>query len=167
MLLICFQICTQEAKHNRIINLLDAHTNQKEIAKIVNVIERTVQHIQHAKKLGRGTKRSPGSGGHHRKRSKIFLKTLKDKIMEDPTISIRRHAKTLNQDPKTIRTTVNLGLGLKSFFRQPQHLTKSIKQKRFDRCKKILSFLKHSNRTIKVFSNKKIFTMDKFMTMKE
>ena len=97
--------------------LLDVHTNQKEIANSIGVIERTVQHIQHAKKLGRGTKRSPGSGGHHRKRSKILLKTLKDKIMEDPTISTRRHAKTLNLDPKTIRTAVNLGLGLKSFFR--------------------------------------------------
>ena len=129
-------MCTQKAKHNRIIDLLDAHTNQKEIAKIVGVTGKTVQQIQHAKKLGRGTKRSPGSGGYHRNRNKIFLKTLKDKIMGDPTISIRRHAKTLNQDPKTIRTTVNLGLGLKSFFRQPQHLTKSIKQKRLDKCKK-------------------------------
>ena len=109
MLLICFEMCIQEAKHNRIIDLLDAHTNQKEIAKIIGVIERTVQHIQYAKKLGRGTKRSPGSGGYHRKRSKILLKTLKDKIMEDPTISTRRHAKTLNLDPKTIRIAVNLG----------------------------------------------------------
>ena len=109
---------------SKIIDLLDAHTPQKEIVKIV-------QHIQHAKKLGRGTNRSPGSGGHHRKRSKVFLKILKDKITEDPTISMRRHAKNLNLDPKTIRTAVNLGLGLKSFFKQPQHLfTKSIKQKK-------------------------------------
>ena len=130
MLLICFEMCTQEAKHNRIIDLSDAHTNRKEIAKINGMIEGTVQHIQHAKKLGRGTKRSPGSGGHHKKRSKIFLKTLKNKIMEDPTISTRRHSKTLNQDPKTIRTAVNLGLGLKSFFRQPQNLTKKHKAKK-------------------------------------
>ena len=46
--------------------------------KIVGVTERTVQHIQNAKKLDRGTKRSPGSEGHHRKRSKVFLKTLKE-----------------------------------------------------------------------------------------
>ena len=52
---------------SNISDLLDAHTLQKEIAKIVGVTERTVQHIQHAKKLGRGTKRSPGNGGHHRK----------------------------------------------------------------------------------------------------
>ena len=55
MLLIRFEMCTQEAKHNRIIDLLDAHTNQKEIANSIGVIERTVQHIQYAKKLGRGT----------------------------------------------------------------------------------------------------------------
>ena len=156
-------MCTQEAKHNQIIDLLDAHTTQKEISKIIGVTERTVHHIQHATKLGRGRKRSPGSGGRYKKRNKIFLKTLKEKIMESPTISMRRHAKTLNLDPKTIRTAVNLGLGLKSFFRKPQHLTKSIKQKRFDRCKKIISFLKHSDRTITVFSNKKTFTVDKFI----
>ena len=40
---------------SNISDLLDAHTPQKEIAKIVGVTERTVQHIQHAKKLGRGT----------------------------------------------------------------------------------------------------------------
>ena len=50
-------MCAQEAKCNWIIDLLDTHTPQKEIAKIVGVSERTVQHIQHAKKLGRGTKK--------------------------------------------------------------------------------------------------------------
>ena len=96
---------------SNIIDLLDAHTPQKEIAKIVRVTERTVQHIQHAKKLGRGTKRSPGSGGHHRKKSKVFLKTLKNKITEDPTISMRRHAKNLNLDPKDHKNCCQPGLG--------------------------------------------------------
>ena len=34
-----FEMCAQEAKCNRIIDLLDAHTPQKEIAKIVGVSE--------------------------------------------------------------------------------------------------------------------------------
>ena len=115
-------MCAQEAKHNQIIDLSDTHTPQKEISKIVGVSERS------------------GSGGHHWKRSKVFLETLKDKITEDPAVSMRRHAKTLNVDLKTIKTAVTLDLGLKSFFRQSPHLlTKSIKQKRFNRCKKILS----------------------------
>ena len=114
-------MCTQEAKHNRIIDLLDAHTNQKEIAKINGVIERMCSTSSMPKNLVEVQRDLLAMGGHHRKRTKIFLKTLKDKIMEDPTISMRRHAKTLNQDPKTIRIAVNLGLGLKSFFRQPQH----------------------------------------------
>ena len=96
---------------SNISDLLDAHTLQKEIAKIVGVTKRTVQRIQHAKKLGRGTKKSPGSGGHHRKKSKVFLKTLKDKITEDPTISIRRHAKNLNLDPKDHKNCFQPGLG--------------------------------------------------------
>ena len=68
MLLICFEMCTQEAKQNRIIDLLDAHTNQKKIAKFVGVIERTVQHTQHAKKLGRKTGQNHGrSYNQHKK----------------------------------------------------------------------------------------------------
>ena len=61
-------MCAQEAKRNRIIDLSDAYTRQKKIAKIVDVSERTVRRIQHVRKFGRGTKRSPGSGGHHRTR---------------------------------------------------------------------------------------------------
>ena len=105
-------MCTQEPKRNRSIDHLDAYTPQKKIAKIVGVSERTVQHT---KKLGRDTKRSPGSGAHHRKRSKVFLETLKNKSTEDPTVSMKRHVKTLNVDPKTIRTAVTLNLVLKSF----------------------------------------------------
>ena len=137
MFLICFEICAQEAKCNQIIDLLDAHAPQKEIVKIIDVSERTVQCIQHAKILGRGTNRAPGSGGHHRKRSKVFLETFKDKIMKDPTVSMRRHAKTLNVYPKTIKTAITPDLGLKSFFRQPQHLLiESIKEKKFERFKR-------------------------------
>ena len=92
MFLICSEMCAQEAKCNRITDLFG--TNTKEIAKIIGMSERTVWCIQHAKKLERGTNRSFGSGSHHRKRSKVLFKTRKDKITEDPTISIRRHAKT-------------------------------------------------------------------------
>ena len=42
MLLICFEMCAQETKRNQIIYLLDAHTLQKEIAKIVVMMKRTV-----------------------------------------------------------------------------------------------------------------------------
>ena len=108
-------MCAQEAKCNWIINLLDAHTPQKEIAKIVCVSERTVRHIQHAKKLGRGTKRSPGSGGHHRKRSKVFLKTLQEKITEDPTVSMRKHV-DFKCRPKDHKNCCHPGLGPQIFF---------------------------------------------------
>ena len=52
---------------SNIIDLLDAHTPQKEIAKIVGLTERTVQHIQNAKKLGRGTKRWQWGPPHEEK----------------------------------------------------------------------------------------------------
>ena len=104
-------MCAQEAKYSCIIDLLDAHTPQKEIAKIVGVSERTVWYIQHAKKLGRGTKRSPGSGGHKKKRNKVFLDTLKDKITEDSTISMRRHANVRFLDLKRFLDLVRFLFG--------------------------------------------------------
>ena len=45
--------------------------------------------------------------------SKVFLETLKDKITKDPTVSMRRHAKTLNVDHKSC---CHPGLGRQIFF---------------------------------------------------
>ena len=64
---------------SNISDLLDAHTLQKKIAKIVGVTERTVQHIQHAKKLGRGTKRSPGSKATTGRKARSFSRLSKTK----------------------------------------------------------------------------------------
>ncbi|QQP52318.1 Uncharacterized protein FKW44_004437, partial [Caligus rogercresseyi] len=85
----------QEAKRNRVRDLLDAQVPQNDIAKIVGISERTVRRIQHARQSGLGTKRSPGSGGHNKKRDKTFLNVLKKRIKEDPTVSMRKHSKIL------------------------------------------------------------------------
>jgi len=151
----------QQAKRNRVCDLLDAQIPQKDIAKIVGISERTIRRIQHARQSSLGTERSPGSGGHNKKRDAAFLNTLKKKIKEDPTVSMRKHAKILKVDPKTIRTAVHKDLGLKSFARMPRHLlTDRMKQTRLERCHKIHSFLKHNGSTVKIFSDEKIFTVD-------
>ena len=52
-------------------------------------------------------------------------------------------------------------LGLKSYARTPRHLlTESMKARRLERSKKVLSYLKQHGSTVKVFSDEKIFTVD-------
>ncbi|QQP52179.1 Putative transposable element, partial [Caligus rogercresseyi] len=52
-------------------------------------------------------------------------------------------------------------LGLKSFVRTPRHLlAATMKARRLERAKKVLNFFKHNGDTVKIYSDKKIFTVD-------
>lgn len=151
----------QQAKRQRVFDLLDAKIGQKEIANIVGVSLRTVGRIQQARKDGKDTTRDPGSGGHNKKRDPAFLKSLEAAIKADPTVSMRRHAKELKVCQRTIGLAVHEDLGLKSFVRTPRHLlTAVMREKRLDRCKKIMAYIKYNGPTVKIFSDKKIFTVD-------
>ena len=107
------------------------------------------------------------------KRSKSLPQGLsRTKIMEGSySPPWERHAKTLNVDPKTIKKLLSpWDFGLKFFFQAATTSHQEHKaKKRFDRCKKILSFLKtQTTGTIKVFSNKKnIHCGTKFYNRKE
>ncbi|QQP40949.1 Uncharacterized protein FKW44_015169, partial [Caligus rogercresseyi] len=70
----------QQAKRQRIHDLLDAQINQVDIARIVGVDIRTVRRIQQAKNDGKGFNRAPGSGGHNKKRTDDFLNEVKAKV---------------------------------------------------------------------------------------
>jgi inhibitor of nuclear factor kappa-B kinase subunit alpha len=56
---------------------------------------------------------------------------------------------------------INKDLSLKSFTRVPRHLlTEVMKQKRLERCKKLRQYLRKNQSIVKIFSDKKIFTVD-------
>ena len=152
----------QQSKRQRVLDLLDAQIPQKVIAETVGVNIRTVERLNAAKKDGKSdAARAEGSGGHNKKRTEAFINSLKAKINADPTISMRRHSRDLNVSTGTIRKAVHDDLGLKSFVRVPRHLlTATMKERRLERCKKILVDLKHNGSRIKIFSDKKIFTVD-------
>ncbi|QQP37895.1 Putative transposable element [Caligus rogercresseyi] len=70
-------------------------------------------------------------------------------------------ARELNVHHKTIQIAVHGDLGMKSFARTPKHLlTVKMKARRFERCKKVLQYYKSSGGKVKIFSDKKIFTLD-------
>ncbi|QQP58483.1 Uncharacterized protein FKW44_003818 [Caligus rogercresseyi] len=137
----------QQAKRQRIHDLLDAQINQVDIARIVGVDIRTVRRIQQAKNDGKGFNRAPGSGGHNKKRTDDFLNEVKAKVESDPTISLNRLSKEFNVSRRTIQLAAKEDLA-------------AAMEKRLDRCKIILNWLKKKPCLIKIFSDEKIFTVD-------
>eukprot|EP00095_Tigriopus_kingsejongensis_P010917 snap_masked-scaffold238_size242079-processed-gene-0.0 protein:Tk10917 transcript:snap_masked-scaffold238_size242079-processed-gene-0.0-mRNA-1 annotation:"calcineurin b homologous protein 1" len=145
----------QEAKRQRVSDLLDAEVDPKRISEIVGVSERTVRNIRAAKKIGNGVERKEGSGGNGLKRNEAFLKSLEAKIKADPTASMRCLADEFDVDEITIRRAVHDDLGFTSYVRTPRHLlTDRMKATRLERCKKVLNFLKSNPATVKIFSTK-------------
>eukprot|EP00106_Octopus_bimaculoides_P014596 XP_014782038.1 PREDICTED: uncharacterized protein LOC106877607 [Octopus bimaculoides] len=107
------------------------------------------------------TTRKSGSGGINKKRTKVFLKALKSKILKDPTKSMRKMAIELEVDNKTIRNAVKYDLRLESYTRTPKHLlTTAMKENRLERCKKIITWFKKKSSIVTIFSDEKIFTVD-------
>ncbi len=142
-----------------------AHDSQVEIAKIVGS-RWALSGAFNMPELGKTPNRVPGSGGHNKKRDEAFLNSLKAKVAADRTVTIRRPAKNFNMSNCTIRLAIKEGLGLKSFLRTRRHLlTISSKEKRFERCCKILGYFQHQGSTVKMFSYKKIFTVDQVPNM--
>ncbi|QQP35714.1 Uncharacterized protein FKW44_024007, partial [Caligus rogercresseyi] len=74
-------------------------------------------------------------------------------IKKDPTKSMRKMAAERNVALITVTRAVHEVLGLKSFVRTPRHLKVRENQK-------VLNFFKHNGDTVKIYSDKKIFTVD-------
>ena len=154
------EMATQEEKRKRVADLLSAQVKPRTISNIVGVSLSAVYAIRQAMVDGKGMQRKPGSCGQT-KRTNKFLRDLEAKIAQDPTKSMRRLASELKVAPGTVRRAVKSDLGLKSYARTPRHLlTEAMKTRRLERCRKVRSFLKKSVRTVIIFSDEKIFTVD-------
>ena len=113
------------------------------------------------KKEGYGLDRNEGSCGNGLKRDTTFLEQLEARIKEDPTRSMRRLAIEFKVSEKTICNAVHGNFGLNIFAQVPRHLlTVSLKEKRLNRCQKLVNWLKSNPATVKIFSDKKLFTVD-------
>lgn len=154
-------MASQEHKRQRTADLLRAHLSPKKVSTVVGVSLKTVYNVRKAINSGNGIQRKLGSGGSNRKRTPEFLDALKSKIKQEPTTPMKKLAMELDVDRKTVQTAINSDLGFKSFVRTPRHLlTKSMQEKRLERCQKVLGFLKRNGSTVRVFSDEKIFTVD-------
>lgn len=153
-------VSSEEEKRRRIIDLKNADVPVGRIADIVKVDRKTVSRVWERYKAS-GTVERKATATHNKKRTEEFLANLENEIKDDPGKSMRAHAREKGVAERTIRRAVS-DLGLKSYGRQvKQLLTTKNKESRVERCGKILNFLKHVPKaTVKIFSDKKVFTVD-------
>lgn len=83
------------------------------------------------------------------------------KVEADPTNSMRTLAKVSGVDPKTIRIAVKDDLGFTSYVRRRrQLLSNATKANRVEKRVPLLTRLKRDRSTVRIFSDKQLWTVD-------
>ncbi len=161
-------ITKQEETRIRIDALLDARIKHKQIKELTGTSYATIGRIAMAKRLGTALKtylkRKEGSGTKKRLVTADFVKNFIMTAAEDPTRSIWAHSRQLNVSTTTIINTMKI-VSLRSFVRRRQQLITDVaKEKRLARAQRLLTWLKskENSATVKIFSDKKIFTVNQF-----
>ena len=155
---------SQIQKRIRVADLLRAHVTYTEITRITGASSQTISAVKKQIEAGGDLQRKPRSVKNQGK-TKILDDTFLDKLeawFEDkPDYSIRRTAKEMGVDEKTIRNGLNI-LGMSSVSRPSrQLLTEKTKETRLFKAKRLLYQLKKQKPgTVRVFSDKKFFTVD-------
>ncbi|QQP39819.1 Uncharacterized protein FKW44_013656, partial [Caligus rogercresseyi] len=136
-----------DAKRKRVSDLLDTKIEVAKIMDIVKCSRSLVFKVAKMAKDGEGLERKAGKtgeedqGGTHK--------------------SMNHLSNDFSVDPMTINRAVREDLGLASYTRTLRHLmTEDMKRERLTRCKKVLTWLNGNGSIVKIFSDKKIFTVD-------
>jgi inhibitor of nuclear factor kappa-B kinase subunit alpha len=145
------------SKNQRILDLHNAHVHPRLIREQLDVSIRTVYRVIREGRVDRKKRETPS----HQILTKKFLAKLSKAVEKEPTLSIRRHAKKLKVSATTVRNGLKK-VGKQSVVRPPVPLlTERLKELRLERSKRLLSWLKkHDSATVKIFSDKKVFTVD-------
>jgi transposase-like protein len=145
------------SKNQRVLDFHHAQMPARKIADTLNIPVRTVYRII---KHGRVERKSPGVPKNKILKKKFLVKLAKA-VESSPTVSIRKQAKILKVSEGTVRNGLKM-VGKKSLVRPPVPLlTERLINLRLERSKKLLNKLKKMDpETVKIFSDKKIFTVD-------
>lgn len=151
----------QEAKRSRIKDLLQAQVPHQQIADIVGVNRSTVIRTKKALEDGKGLERKSRGPPTNKILTDEFLGSLEADYEANNQISIRKMAKAKNVSRQTISNGIKQ-LGMDSRARPLMPLLNPAQMvKRKDRSGKLVCKLKKLPRgTVKVFSDKKVFTVD-------
>lgn len=153
-----------EKIREKIIERIEAGQRPSEIKKAFNV---SYAAIRTAKRIfeATGNFSKLENGGRPRTiRTQTLINRVQESVEDNPKQNVRRMARDFNVSRSTMGRLVNKDLGLKSrAISKVQSLTALQRQKRFERSKKLLNWLK-SNKEKKaiVFSDEKNFTVEQF-----
>ena len=151
----------QEANRQRMVGLIRAAANNATIAEVVGTSIRTFQRTRNKWNEGEDVShKSPGAPAN-----KIWTNNLVEhmekKIKDIPIKSMSKLAYEFGVSRRVIRCAAHADLNLTSFSRTQKHLlTTRQKDIRLERSNKLLTWLKHNSSTVKIFSDKKVFTLD-------
>ena len=145
------------SKNQRILDLARAQVSPAEIIATLNIPKTTVYRVL---KHGR-VERLPRGPPKNKKLTEKFVAKSKEAVEANPTLSIRAHAKKLKVSERTVRRGLQK-LKKRSLVRPPVPLlTERLKESRYVKAKKLLARLKkETESTVRIFSDKKIFTVD-------
>ena len=157
-------ITGMEAKRSKIISLFESGKSAGEIFKMLGqenfsrkLIYRTIKRYKET-----GSFNDKARSGRPRTERTIGLKAkVQKRIVRNPRRSMRKMARDFGVSSRTIRRVVHDQLGLKSLKRRKVHmLTKSIREKRLQRSRILLSRAAESVVDKILFSDEKLFTIE-------
>lgn len=133
----------------------------KEIVKTLDVARRTVQFTVKRYKELQSNKDRAGRGRKKTATSSRVVEIVRKRIKRNPRRSQRQMASDIGISPRSIGRIVKSRLNLYPYTPQICHaLTDDMKQKRKERCKKLLSRFARGRHSSIVFSDEKLFTID-------
>lgn len=150
-----------EAKRQRVADLLHAQVKINEIVNIVDCSRNFVYVVKRKVDAGETLARKLRRGRYNRIVNNNFLMGLAAKLEADPTRSMRKMAKDLNVNEKTIPRAVGM-LGLDLYVRRRhQLLTATTMISRAERGKRLISWLKKKpSSMVLIFSQERKKTVD-------
>jgi len=150
------------SQREAIIQLHCAGKTNPEIVKVLKAPKSTVRDaVKRYQELGTTGDR-PRCGRPRTARTPTKIKCIRERIRRNPKRSMRKIAKSLDIDEKSVRTIVKEDLKLSPFkMTNRQQLTDLQKQKRLDRSKILLNAMKDGTQAGEiVFSDEKMFTVE-------
>ena len=150
----------QEAKRQRLSDLLPAHVTYSEIRRITGASLSTISAVKRRLEAGSDLK-APRRGGKTQILTDEFLEALEGWFEANPTHSIHKTAKEMGVSEKTIRNGLKkVGMVSKVRPRKPLLTQKTIETRLFKAKRLLHQLKKQKSGTVRIFSDKKIFTVD-------
>ena len=158
-----FRMVAPSSKRSTIITLHQAGHQTKDIVKLLKISRKTVQKaVKRFKETG-STADRPGRGKKKSVRTEQNKKKLREMIRRNPRRSMRKMAKKLEIDEKSVRTIIRKDLGLNSYRIQKVHeLTDKMMSNRLERCRQLRERFSSARYKAIIFSDEKIFTIEPF-----